>query len=98
MNSLILALELKTCRSNPTHHYSSEHNVLFFKPVLKLWEDWIAYLYALFLKSKNTFKKKIFFEKKSGAVETAATVPGVAPLSIYVCMYVTQWPAPDPMG
>ena len=88
MNSLILALELKTCRSNPTHHYSSEHNVLFFKPVLRLWEDWIAYLYALFLKSKNTFKKNFFFEKKSGAVETAATVPGVAPLSMYVCMYV----------
>ena len=63
MNSLILALELKTCRSNPIHHYSSEHRVLFFKPVLRIWEDWIAYLYALFLKSKNTFKKKFFLKK-----------------------------------
>ena len=64
MNSLILALELKTCRSNPTHHYSSEHSVLIFKPVLRIWEDWIAYLYALFLKSKNTFKNNFSFEKK----------------------------------
>ena len=80
MNSLILALELKTCRSNPTHHYSSEHSVLFFEPVLRIWEDWIAYLYALFLKSKYTLKKKFFFEKKSGTVETAPTVPGAAPL------------------
>ena len=79
MNSLILALELKTCRSNPTHHYSSEHSVLFFKPVLRIWEDWIAYLHALFLKSKNTFKY-FFFEQKSGTVETAPTVPGAAPL------------------
>ena len=80
MNSLILALELKTCRSNPTHHYSSEHSVLSFKPVLRIWEDWIAHLYALFLKSKNTFIKKIIFEKKSGTVETVPTEPGAAPL------------------
>ena len=79
MNSLTLALELKTCRSNPTHHYSSEHSVLFVKPVLRIWEDWIAYLYALFLKSKNTFTN-FFLKKKSGTVETAPTVPGAAPL------------------
>ena len=78
MNSLILALELKTCRSNPTHYYSSEHSILFFKPVLRIWEDWIAYLYALFLKSKSTFKKKFFFEKILGTVETAPAVPGIA--------------------
>ena len=93
MNSLILALELRTCRSNPTHHYSSEHSVLFFKPVLRIWEDWIAYLYALFLKSKNTFKNFFLFEKKSGTVETAPTVPGAVPLVAIKLAVLVSWRA-----